>query len=76
MTFNIRKGNSTLTVFMAHVLYAVLLLSSYVGFTLVMQEWAPAHCVLLVGDCWSSKAWQGNTWTASGRRFSCGFPAY
>lgn len=56
MTFNIRKGNSTLTIFMAHVLYAVLLLSSYVGFTLVMQEWAPAHCVLLVGHCWSSKA--------------------
>lgn len=60
---------------MAHVLYSVLLLSSYVGFTLVMQDWAPAHCVLHVSDCWSSKARQGNTWTAAGRRFPCGFPA-
>lgn len=39
-----------------------------------MQKWGPGHCVLHVGDCWSSKAWQDNTWTAAGRRLPCGFP--
>lgn len=48
-TFNIRKGNSTLTVFTAHVLYSVLLLSSYVRFTLVMQSGLqPMACCMQV----------------------------
>lgn len=69
-TFNTRKGNSTLAVFMARVLYSVLLLSSYVRFTLVVQNGLqPMVCCV-----WVNAGVPKHGRVTSGQLLAGGFP--